>query len=96
MECRTTGLYADASGVSVCLQSDEVASQEDAMTRFESSTLPDSFSLEAAAHQHRSEAYGKAFDAAVNWVENHLHSLSSGLGGNAGLAAVHLHPPSSR
>ena len=74
----------------------KVASQEHAMTRLESSNLPDSFAMEAAARQHRSEGYGRAFDAAVNWVESHLHNLSSSLGGYTGPAAVHLHRPSSR
>ena len=73
----------------------KVASQEDAMTRFESSTLPDSLSLEAAARRHRSEGYGKAFDAAVNWVESHLHNLGIGLGAFTTPAAVRLHRPSS-
>jgi hypothetical protein len=73
----------------------KVASQEDAMTRFESSSLPDSFALEAAARRHRSEGYGMAFDAAVNWVESHLHNLGNGLGGFTTPAAVRLHRPSS-
>ncbi len=65
------------------------------MTRFESSTLPDSFSLEVAARRHRSEAYGKAFDAAVNWLESHLHNLGSGLGGLTTPVGVHMQRPAS-
>ena len=72
------------------------APPEDAMTRFESSTLPDSFFLEAAARRHRSEGIGKVFDATVNWVESHLHDLTSGIGSFSNPAAVHLHRPSSR
>ena len=65
------------------------------MTRFESSTLLDSFSLEAAARRHRSEGYGKAFDAAVKWVESRLQGFGSGLGGFTTPAAVRLHRPST-
>ena len=65
------------------------------MTRFESSTLPESFALEAAARRHRSEGYGKAFDAAVDWVESRLHNLTRDLDNFTTPAAVRLHRPSS-
>jgi hypothetical protein len=65
------------------------------MTRFESSTLLDSFSLEAAARRHRSEGYGKAFDAGVNWVESHLQSLGRSLGDFTTPAPVRLHRSST-
>ena len=65
------------------------------MTRFESSTLPDSYSLEAAARRNRSEGYGKAFDVAVNWVESHLQSFVSGRDGFTTPAAVRIQRPSA-
>jgi hypothetical protein len=65
------------------------------MTRFESSPLPDSFALEAAARRNRSEGYGEAFDVAVNWVESHLESFVSGHGGLTAPAAVRLQRPSA-
>lgn len=66
------------------------------MTRLESSTDLDSFAMEAAARRHRSEGYGRAFDAAVNWVENHLLNLGRSVSGYTSPAAVHLHRPASR
>jgi hypothetical protein len=95
MECLRNGLYANTSGVSVRLQSHKSRIKEEVMTRFESSNLLDSFSLEAAARRHRSEGYGKAFDAAVNWVESHLQSLARGFDGFTTPAAVRLHRSST-
>lgn len=66
------------------------------MTRFESSTFPDRFSLEAAARRHRSEGIGKVFDATATWMESHLHGLTRGIGSFSNPTAVHLHRPSPR
>jgi hypothetical protein len=42
------------------------------MNRHDATRRPDRFELEAAARQHRAEAWASAFEAAARWMSSHF------------------------
>lgn len=66
------------------------------MARFDPMTYPDRLAFEANARRIRAEELGRAFDAAVAWLEGLRRSLADRLREFSGAPSAPRHGPSTR